>query len=110
MRFLALFFACYLTLLGCLPCTDEEPCAEATHTAIIQAAHHDCGTSHGGIDLCSPLCQCHCCAGFALPTATAVAFVACPAKLRPVSGYALPEVPAVPARASVAPWQPPQGA
>ncbi len=110
MRFLALFFACYLTLLGCLPCTDAEPCADAAHRATASAAHHDCGPAPGGADWCSPLCRCHCCAGFALPTATAVGFVACPAVPRPARSFAVPAAPDVPARAPAAPWQPPQGA
>lgn len=112
MRLLALLFALYFAVLGCLPCADVEPCAEraTTTAAIIRAAHHDCGSSQGGVDWCSPLCQCHCCAGFALPTAPAVAFAARPGVRYSALRFAAQPVPAVPTRAPVTPWQPPQGA
>jgi hypothetical protein len=111
MRLLALLFAFYFAVLGCLPCTDVEPGAEqAMTTAVIQATQHGCGSSQGGVDWCSPLCQCHCCAGFALPTAPVVAFAVQPAVQYSVRRFAAQPVPAVPTRAPVAPWQPPQGA
>ena len=110
MRLLALFFALYFTVLGCLPCADVEPCAEPTHAAVVRATHSDCGSQHGGVDWCSPLCQCHCCAGFALPTAPVVAFATRPAALYSALRFAPRPMPAVPARVPAAPWQPPQGA
>ena len=108
MRFLAFFLACYLTLLGCWPCADAEPCAEAARTAVVSAAHSGCGTSHGGVDWCSPMCQCPCCAGFALPTATAVRFVAPLPAPRLALRFAAAAAPAAPVRAPATPWQPPQ--
>lgn len=110
MRVLAFLFALYFTVLGCLPCSDEEPCVEVTHVTVMKATHTDCGTSHGGIDWCSPLCQCHCCAGFALPTAPALAFSARPAAVYETRHFTARPTPAVLGRTPAAPWQPPQGA
>ena len=110
MRVLALLFAFYFTVLGCLPCSDEELCAEVTHVTIIKAAHTGCGTSHGSIDWCSPLCQCHCCAGFALPTAPALGFSVRPVASHVAQHFAARPTPAVLGRALAAPWQPPQEA
>ena len=112
MRLFALFFALYFTMLGCLPCADVELCSEQTATTtVIRAAYHDCGNTQGHLDWCSPLCQCHCCAGFTLPTApAAVAFTAQPAVCYSARRFAAQPVPAVPTRAPVTPWQPPQGA
>ena len=111
MRLLALLFAVYFAVLGCLPCADVEPGTEqTTATTVIRAVHYDGSSSQGGIDWCSPLCQCHCCAGFALPTTPVVAFAARPAAHYSALRFAAQPVPAVPTRATVAPWQPPQGA
>ena len=112
MRLLALLFACYFTVLGCLPCADVELCAEqTTTTAVIRVAHSDCGPFQGGIDWCSPFCQCHCCAGFALPTAPVAVTLAVPPAVRyPALRFAAPAVPAVPTRAPASLWQPPQRA
>lgn len=111
MRLLALLFALYFTVLGCLPCADAEPCAsQPGTTAVVRAARHD-GGSQGGIDWCSPLCQCQCCAGFALPTVgPVVSFAARPAVRYSVLRFAAQPGPAVTTRAPATPWQPPQGA
>jgi hypothetical protein len=105
MRVLALLFALYFSVLGCLPCADVELSAMPKQGTVMRAAQHEGSSSQGSIDWCSPLCQCHCCAGFAMPTVPALAFVA-----RPVAGYSVRAVPAVQTRAPVTPWQPPQGA
>ncbi len=107
MRAFALWFACYLTLLSCLPCTDEvarapEPTA-TTLTAGPTADHHN----ERAPDWCSPLCQCQCCAGVVLPDALLADF----------TQLAVPEwadqhfaelVSAAPTRAGTGAWQPPR--
>lgn len=110
MRVLALLFALYFSVLGCLPCSDVEPSAPPAHGTIVRAAQHQGSTSHDGIDWCSPLCQCHCCAGFAMPPAPTLAFLARPVMLYPAQRFSVRAVPAVQTRAPAAPWQPPQGA
>jgi hypothetical protein len=110
MRVLALLFALYFSVLGCLPCADVEPSATPTKGTIVRAAQHEGGTSQGGIDWCSPLCQCHCCAGFAMPAVPALAFVARPVACYSARRFSVRAVPAVQTRAPVTPWQPPQGA
>jgi hypothetical protein len=110
MRVLALLFALYFSVLGCLPCADVEPSATPIEGTIVRAAHHEGGTSQGSIDWCSPLCQCHCCAGFAMPVVPALAFVARPVASYSARRFSVRAVPAVQTRAPVTPWQPPQGA
>ena len=110
MRVLALFFAFYFAVLGCLPCVDEQPCAEQTHAAFVQTAHQDYGRQQDLGDWCSPLCQCHCCAGFALPTVVAVLFAGQPVRVYPTVRFAAEAVLALPARAPATLWQPPQAA
>ncbi|RYY11516.1 MAG: hypothetical protein EOO36_18890 [Cytophagaceae bacterium] len=97
-------------MLGCLPCADVEPGTTPTTGTIVRAAHHEGGTSQSGLDWCSPLCQCHCCAGFAMPPAPGLAFVARPVAPYSARCFSVPAVPAVQTRAPAAPWQPPQGA
>jgi hypothetical protein len=111
MRVLALLFALYFSVLGCLPCSDVEPSATPMQGTIVRAAqHHEGGTSQGGIDWCSPLCQCHCCAGFAMPPAPVLAFVARPLAPYSAQRFRVRAVPALTTRAPVTPWQPPQRA
>ena len=66
MRLFALLFALYLACLSCLPCADEvQTCVEPAPASVSAASHSDCGRNALG-DWCSPLCQCHCCAGAVL--------------------------------------------
>ncbi|MGI4759826.1 MAG: DUF6660 family protein [Janthinobacterium lividum] len=107
MRLFALLFSLYLTCLSCLPCADEvQVCVEQTQQSISAASHSDC--SHGMGDWCSPLCQCHCCAGAVvnlLGTAT-LAFPKAPDWATATRHASL--VVAAPTRLAVAVWQPPQ--
>jgi hypothetical protein len=110
MRILALLFALYFSVLGCLPCADVEPNAVPKQGTVMRTAQHEGSSSQGSIDWCSPLCQCHCCAGFAMPPVPALAFLARPATRYPARRFSVRAVPAVQTRAPVIPWQPPQGA
>lgn len=107
MRFLALFFAYYFTLLACLPCADEvvgRP-TEPTRTTVAASSHAGCRTEALG-DWCSPLCQCQCCAGATLPVAAlrlpTQAVAAQPSAVRAFF------VVAPPTRGTTAVWQPPR--
>ena len=107
MRLFALLFALYLACLSCLPCADEaEVCVEPAQASISASADSDCGRTVG--DWCSPLCQCHCCAG-----AVAMLFGSGPlVMLRPVQWIAgrrhAPLLVAAATRVAGAVWQPPQ--
>jgi len=108
MRLFALLFSLYLACLSCLPCADDvQVCVEQAQASISAASHSDCGRNALG-DWCSPLCQCHCCAG-AVVTLFEAAKLAFP---RPVQWAAGPRhaplVVAAPTRVAAAVWQPPQ--
>ncbi|WP_394335382.1 DUF6660 family protein [Hymenobacter amundsenii] len=67
MRLLPLLFSLYFACLSCLPCTDGAvACVEPAGRPTVTATHSDlAGASRA--DWCSPLCQCHCCAGVVAP-------------------------------------------
>ena len=108
MRLLTLLFAFYVACLACLPCTDEVVgCVEQTTQTTI-AAHSDCGRADFG-DWCSPLCQCHCCAGAVVPPAGASPLgLAPPARLWTASQRYAPLPGAAPTHPAGAVWQPPR--
>ena len=107
MRLFALLFSLYLTCLSCLPCADEvQGGVEQAQTTISAASHSDCGHSMG--DWCSPLCQCHCCAG-AVVTLLGTAQLTFPRPPRWAAGPRhAPLVVAAPTRLAGTVWQPPQ--
>ncbi|MBC7446712.1 MAG: hypothetical protein H7330_01480 [Hymenobacteraceae bacterium] len=106
MRVFALLFACYLTLLSCLPCTDEVErvvtAVATTLTAGPTAEHHERAP-----DWCSPLCQCHCCAGVVVPMNLAADF---PEAVVPAwaDRHFAELVSAAPTRTGTGAWQPPR--
>jgi hypothetical protein len=106
MRLLALFFACYFAVLGCLSCAEEEVRAEPGQVATIQPAPRQRPTP--APDWCSPLCQCHCCPGFAMPQAPAVVFSSQPSAPEAALRFRYRPAPAVLVRSQATPWQPPQ--
>lgn len=106
MRLLALFFACYFAVLGCLSCAEEEVRAEPNQVATIQPAPRQRPTP--APDWCSPLCQCHCCPGFAMPQAPAVVFRSQPNPPKAALRFRHRPAPAVLVRSLATPWQPPQ--
>ena len=106
MRVFALWFACYFTLLACLPCTDEvgraATAVATTLTAGPTADHHDSAP-----DGCSPLCQCPCCAGVVLPMNPAADFPEAVVAVWADRHFA-ELVSAAPTRAGTGAWQPPR--
>ena len=107
MRVFALWFACYLTLLSCLPCTDQPVRAGAPGaTTLATSAAGDDQHEHAA-DWCSPLCQCHCCAAGALPTDIGAVFAAVLVPKWADRTFA-ELVSAAPTRAGTGAWQPPR--
>jgi hypothetical protein len=106
MRLFSVFFACYLALLACLPCVDREPVRSDGTQTFVSATPHEAGTHLAG-DWCTPLCQCHCCAGTSLPTALRIVLIAPPKAFYAAGRYAwLPAPAARQMPGSI--WQPPQ--
>lgn len=106
MRVFALFFACYFAVLGCLSCAVEDVRAEAGYAATVQADPHHCPTPAD--DWCSPLCQCHCCPGFAVPQAQVVVFIDQPNAPTAAVRFCTQPAPTELVRSRATPWQPPQ--
>jgi hypothetical protein len=108
MRLFALLFSLYLTCLSCLPCADDaQVCVESTKDTVSAASHSDCG----GVDLgdwCSPLCQCHCCAGAVLAPIKAVQLALLTPPQWASNTRHTPLLVAAPTWAASAVWQPPQ--
>ncbi|RYE27541.1 MAG: hypothetical protein EOP45_00835 [Sphingobacteriaceae bacterium] len=60
MKFFAIFFSLYMTVLALMPCQDKEDIArEFTAHYTIQKGHS--GTDKCGQETCSPFCICACC-------------------------------------------------
>ncbi|MDO7854405.1 DUF6660 family protein [Hymenobacter convexus] len=108
MRLFALLLSLYLTCLSCMPCADEaEVCVAQAQASISATPHSDCG-QNGVDDSCSPLCQCHCCAGAVLaPSKPVQLAIAAPEQW--VSGlYHARLLVAAPTRSTADVWQPPR--
>lgn len=69
MKWFAILLSIYLIVLSGIPCADAASAADTLGQTSINADSHSTGHSPAA-DLCSPLCICTCCAGFALQTAT----------------------------------------
>ncbi len=63
MKWLAILLSIYLIILSCIPCADAAPGADTMEQTITNSNSTD---HFPAADLCSPLCVCNCCAGFAL--------------------------------------------
>ena len=108
MRLFALLFALYLACLSCLPCADEAlGDVKQAPTSISASPHSDHGRAALG-DWCSPLCQCHCCAG-AVVSFIGAAPLAFPRSMQWAVGsrHAVLIV-AAPNRVAGTVWQPPR--
>ena len=108
MRLFALLFSLYLACLSCLPCADEvQTCVEPAQASISAASHSDCGRNALG-DWCSPLCQCHCCAGAVLtPIKPVQLALSAPEMWAAGSRHGVLLV-AAPTRSNADVWQPPR--
>jgi hypothetical protein len=106
MRLFSVFFACYLALLACLPCVDREPVRPDSTQTFVSAIPHE-EAAHLAGDWCTPLCQCHCCAGTSLPTALRLTLTAPPKVFYASGRYSRLQPPAA-RQMSGSIWQPPQ--
>ncbi|UOG74790.1 hypothetical protein MTX78_22065 [Hymenobacter tibetensis] len=107
MRLLALLFSLYFLVLSCQACADDAGCAASveTYATAGPASHSPKGVADD--DWCSPLCQCHCCPGFALPAPQLAPVMVTPL-VAASPAYAATPVPAMPAGLRAVLWQPPQ--
>lgn len=67
MKWCAIFLSVFMMVISCFPCADAAPEKDTLAPTSIQA-NTDSENHSQEADLCSPLCICHCCAGFALQT------------------------------------------
>ncbi|MBO9731121.1 MAG: hypothetical protein J7623_20960 [Chitinophaga sp.] len=60
MKWLLYIFSCYLLLLSCMPCTDNNGMAGSSGvpSALLSTSHNHESSQP---DFCSPLCICSCC-------------------------------------------------
>ncbi|MBD2717211.1 hypothetical protein KBK19_19375 [Microvirga sp. STR05] len=106
MRFFSVFFALYLAILACLPCADAAPVPVDGARSFVSAGEHK-PAAHEQLDWCSPLCQCHCCSGTSLPSATGTALPLPAVPVAAAQCFARLLPPAPQQRAGSI-WQPPQ--
>ncbi|WP_420831802.1 DUF6660 family protein [Polluticoccus soli] len=101
MRYLASFMAILVILLSCVPCADGITISSSV--ASTQGASHE--HHEDSADLCSPFCQCACCASFSLMTEPVSIPDMVIAKEQPVYQEALESIIR---KMSIPIWQPPQ--
>lgn len=107
MRLLTLLFSLYIACLSCLPCMDEAVvCVEQAGQTTV-AAHTDYSRANVG-DWCSPLCQCHCCAGAVAPAVSVTLVVDLPPLTWDQTLRRRLVVAEVPVQPSQGVWQPPR--
>lgn len=96
-----------LLALSCIPCADAGDLVVSAATAG-STGHRESAPDHEHRDLCSPFCQCSCCAlAYALPQATAPEFAVRTAVPRtPFASYLQQK----PTGIALPVWQPPQSA
>jgi len=74
MKWFSLFWASYLVILSCIPCTHHHDLRMITdRETIFHHASHDDENGHDENEnehhhVCSPFCQCTCNGGFTVPT------------------------------------------
>ncbi|WP_394336222.1 DUF6660 family protein [Adhaeribacter arboris] len=69
MKWFAFILSIYMVVLPCVPCADAAPRMDTLEQTII-GMDSSCPDETPAGDLCSPLCMCSCCAGFALQNVT----------------------------------------
>ncbi len=68
MKWFAILLSIFMIVISCIPCADAAPEVDTSVQTSIQT-NPDSDNHAPAADLCSPLCICNCCAGFALQTA-----------------------------------------
>jgi hypothetical protein len=66
MKWFTILLSIFMMVLSCIPCADAAEIDTLASTSI--QANPDAENHAPEADLCSPLCICNCCAGFALQT------------------------------------------
>lgn len=103
MKWFAILMSIYMIVLSCIPCADAAPGVNTPEQTFI-SADADSADHAPAADLCSPLCICTCCAGFALQTATPKVSPTFFNILVPAPAYRPGAIP----QPSFSIWQPPQ--
>ncbi|MFC0608322.1 MULTISPECIES: DUF6660 family protein [Rufibacter] len=103
MKWNAILLSVFMIVISCVPCADAAPRVGTLAQTTINP-NTDSEDHSPAADLCSPLCTCNCCAGFALQTisqkaSTAAIKVTIPTPVHQVAGVSKP---------SFSIWQPPR--
>ncbi|WP_369410458.1 DUF6660 family protein [Pontibacter qinzhouensis] len=103
MKWFAILMGIFMIVVSCVPCADAAPRVDTLAQTDINS-NTDSEDHSPAADLCSPLCICNCCAGFALQTVTQktslpAVKVITPAPVHRVAGVTTP---------SFSIWQPPR--
>lgn len=102
MNWFAILLSVFMMVLSCIPCADAAEIETPAPTSI--QANPDAENHAPEADLCSPLCICNCCAGFALQTSVQKAITAIFKATTTAPGYRVVAL----ANPSFTIWQPPK--
>ncbi|WP_317125609.1 DUF6660 family protein [Rufibacter latericius] len=103
MKWFAILLSVFMTVMSCIPCADAAPRVDTPAQTSINP-NTDSEDHSPAADLCSPLCICSCCAGFALQAVTQKASPLAFKVTIPVPVHRVASVPTL----SFSIWQPPK--
>lgn len=102
MKYVAIIFSLYFTILAVLPCQDrEDMIASVIHVTIKKS--HSCNEQKGQ-ETCPPFCTCSCCSTARHLTSKTVYAIHTQAIVRTYRDYVTPAT----QKQSIKIWQPPQ--
>ncbi|WP_370457636.1 DUF6660 family protein [Rufibacter sp. XAAS-G3-1] len=104
MKWFSLLLSVFMIVISCIPCADAAPRRVDTVAQTSININTDSEDHSPVADLCSPLCICNCCAGFALQAITQKPSPFIVKVTTPVPVYRVAGVPTL----SFSIWQPPR--
>ncbi|WP_428329333.1 DUF6660 family protein [Mucilaginibacter sp.] len=102
MKYLAILFSLYFTVLAVLPCQDKDGMIAGVIHQTIKKSHS--ATDERAQETCPPFCTCSCCSTARTLTATSTIIVFTRLVTREYPDYSIPAV----QEQQVKIWQPPQ--
>jgi len=103
MKFIALFFSVYMTLLAFMPCRDrQDNTASANAQTTVQRSHS--GNNQANQETCSPFCTCLCCSTVRTLQPQMILEITIAHVFRTYAAHTTPAIQQV----SLSIWQPPQ--
>ncbi|WP_091208092.1 DUF6660 family protein [Mucilaginibacter gossypiicola] len=102
MKYLAIIFSVYMTILAILPCQDREDMIASVMHVTVQKSHS--ANDERGQETCPPFCTCSCCSTARTLTARVAISIFIQSIIREYPNYSIAAIQDQPINI----WQPPQ--